>query len=174
MVSELNKLKKAGTKLDFYTKVPTADISADSFEISKIANTTIGTQSKSTNRIMNRPKSNKGARRNEEKKFVPDYKILKMLSNEDLIGNSATLLGKAGVKTSLNKIKPNASNYISKASNMVKGNFSTAIENLVNQAFRSHSLNASNNEGVKKNKSKPKQKQNKVAAFDIINVSFCN
>jgi hypothetical protein len=40
MLTELNKLKKAGTKLEFYTKNPTADISTDSFEISKLANTT--------------------------------------------------------------------------------------------------------------------------------------
>lgn len=173
MVSELNKLKKAGTKLDFYTKNPTADISAESFEISKLANTTFGTQAKSTNRITNRSKSNKGARRNEEnKKFIPDYKALRMLSKDDLIGSASALLGKADLKTSLNKIKPNASNYISKASNMVKGNFSTAIENLVNQAFRSHSMNVTNNEGVKKIKQKTKQKQVKTQAFDIANVRF--
>lgn len=164
MVSELNHLKKAGTKLDFYTKNPTADISTDSFEISKLANTTFGTQTKSTNRITSRSKSSKGAKKNHEemkKNFIPDYKILKMLTKEDLLNNVPMFLGKGQVKTSLNKIKPNACNYVSK-STAVKGNFSTAIENLVNQALKSKSLNTSCNvESIKKIKSKSKPKANK-------------
>lgn len=58
MFSELNKLKKSGNKVDLYAKHPTADISTDSFEISKIASTTLGNQTKSTNKITSRSKSN--------------------------------------------------------------------------------------------------------------------
>jgi hypothetical protein len=165
MVSELSKLKKAGNKLDFYVgRNPAADVSTDSFEISKLANTTFGTNHKSTNRISSRSKSNKGVRRihdENRKNFIPDYKILKMLSKDELINNATVFVGKGIPKTSINKIKPNASNYISKAS-ATKANYSTAIENLVNQALRSQAVASKHIiEGVKKLKNKPKTKHSK-------------
>ena len=72
--------------------------------------------------------------------FIPDYKILKMLNKEDLLNNSSLLIGKTNPKISSKQIKPNASNYISKANNQ-KSNHSTAIENLVNQAIKFQGLN---------------------------------
>lgn len=93
-----------------------------------------------------------------KKNFIPDYRILKMLSKEEMLTNASMLMGKGASKTSMNKIKPNASNYISKATGN-KSNFSTAIENLVNQAIKAKSMNtASQSESIKKVKSKIKQK----------------
>jgi len=142
MVAELNKLKKAGTKLDF------SNISTDSFEISKLSNTTFATHWKSTNRINHKSKSNKAKRNLDEKKknFIPDYKILKMLSKDDIAHNTQPSLVKNVLKNGINKIKPNASNYVSKVVNSKsKANYSTAIENLVNQAFKTQSLNGTSN-----------------------------
>ena len=162
MMSELNKLKKAGTKLDFYTKNPTADISTDSIEISKLANTTLGPQPKSTNRITARSKSNKKNKKHQEevkKNFIPDYKILKMLSKEDLFQNAWNLVWKSNAKAPMSKIKPNANNYMSKPSTQ-KSNYSTAIENLVNQAIRWQTMGSTAQANIsKKLRAKAKQKK---------------
>ena len=127
--------------------------------------------------MTSRSKSNKGAKRNPEeskKAFIPDYKVLKMLSKEDLFNHASMLLGKGAAKTSMNKIKPNANNYVSKAVPGNKANHSTAIENLVNQALRSQSLNTSGQaDGLKKAKQKARQKNvNSEKVFEINNVRF--
>ena len=84
-----------------------------------------------------------------------------MLSKEELMNNASMFIGKGNSKTSLNKIKPNASNYVSKVGNS-KANYSTAIENLVNQALRSQSIGlGSQKENLKKGKSKQKHNKSK-------------
>ena len=82
-----------------------------------------------------------------------------MLSKEDVFNNPMLFLGKCGSKVSMNKIKPNANNYVNKVVN-TKSNNSTTIENIVNQALRSQSMTSTNNSNLtKKIKTKMKQKQ---------------
>lgn len=100
ILKDTNKIKSR-TKMDLGgSKHPTADISTDSFDISQlVAQTkTLGTQGKPTNRVSSRAKViktiKKSAQDESKKNFIPDYKILKMLSKEDLLSNSSMLLGK--------------------------------------------------------------------------------
>mmetsp|Transcript_25471 Transcript_25471/g.22633 ORF Transcript_25471/g.22633 Transcript_25471/m.22633 type:complete len:113 (-) Transcript_25471:70-408(-) len=79
-----------------------------------------------------------------------------MLSKEDI--NTSAMLSKGRPKGNFHKIKPNASNYVSKATNLKKNNYSTAIENLVNQALKSQVVNSEGIRIRKKVKEKNKQK----------------
>ena len=68
-------------------------------------------------------------------------------------------LGQWNSKIAINKIKPNANNYVNKVVNQ-KANNATMIENLVNQALRCQSMTNANSTTVsKKIKTKVKQKQ---------------
>lgn len=92
MISELNKLRN-GTRKDVN------NIGSESFEISKLATSTLASHSKSTNRISKRSNSGRAKRKAEDKKKnqMTDYKILQMFSKEDIIHNQA-LLAKANNK----------------------------------------------------------------------------
>ena len=90
--------------------------------------------------ILSRIRNMLGMMKESRNYYIPDYKILKMLNKEDLINNSSFLIGNTNLKVSSKQIKPNASNYISKTTNQ-KSNYSTEIENLVNQAIKFQGLN---------------------------------
>lgn len=82
-----------------------------------------------------------------------------MLSKEDSFHNPVMFLDQSNSKIPLNKIKPNANNYVNKVVNQ-KANNSTMIENLVNQALRCQSMSNTNIANFsKKIKTKVKQKQ---------------
>lgn len=84
MISKLHKLKKKGNKKE-YNK-----LGSESFEISKMVNSTLAPHSKSTNRINKRSNSGKVKRRANDKKMdINNYKMLKMLSKEDITQNQS-------------------------------------------------------------------------------------
>jgi hypothetical protein len=164
ILRDTNKLKSR-TKLDLVgNKHPTADMSSDSFDIQHMnvpKGKTISSQCKTTNRVTSRSKNTKPVKKSAQdeakRNYIPDYKILKMLSKEDLMNNSSLLIGKTNPKINTKQIKPNANNYVSKAVNQ-KSNYSTAIENLVNQAIKYQNMQGNQANSVKKVKSKSKVK----------------
>ncbi|CAI2377629.1 unnamed protein product [Moneuplotes crassus] len=137
MISELHKLKKSGNKKE-YNK-----IGSESFEISKMANSTLASHSKSTNRITKRSNSGKVKRRANDKKMdINNYKMLQMLSKEDIAHNHSMYT------------KPNP-----KVRKFSDSNTKIAI----NKFYKSYDTTK---------KKKQKEKPAKTRPSDVLNVSF--